>query len=490
MSNTAQHTSLKSSSYKSGLVNVGKIPPQALDMEEAVLSALLVDGKGVYEVMEILFTEAFYKDSHKLIFECIQDLFRNNQPIDLLTVSQGLRKMGKLESIGGDIVLVQLTQKVSSSAHIEYHARIILQKYIQRSLIRISNDSIEKAYKDETDVFDLLDLTYDNLNSVTESAIKKSESSFIDVVKSQIEKGRKIFNGEIKPGIESPIKKFNRTTGGFRNGELIILAARPGMGKTSFALSIAMYAADNNTAIGVYSLEMSAEKLVDRILSMRARIPGEKFTIHGLSDSDLSTLEPVQKEFEKMPFHIDDTSSLSIDELQIKAKIWKRKHNIGLLVVDYLQLMTSSVNSKGGNREQEISKISRGLKKISADLKIPVITLSQLSRAVETRGGSKRPLLSDLRESGSIEQDADMVMFLYRPEYYGIEEWDDYSGPTEGQCELIVAKNRNGGLVKTRMKFESKYTLFSDLEEQEPDLVRMTAAEAFDLSNDDDDLPF
>jgi len=492
MVKTEQHNKLSNSSYKSGLINIGKIPPQALDMEEAVLGALMIDERGSFEIMEFMFKDAFYKDAHQQIFESIHNLFKNNEPIDLLTVSKNLKSKGKLESIGGDMALVQLTQKVSSSAHIEFHSRIILQKYIQRSLIRVSNESIENAYKEDADVFDLLDQTYDNLNSVTESAIKKTESSFGETVIAQIEKGRKIYKGEIKPGLETPFKKLTRRTGGFRDEELIILAARPGMGKTSFALTIALHAAENKTPVCIFSLEMSSAKLIDRILSMKARIPGDKFNVHGLSDQDLNVLEPISKDFQKMPIHIDDTSSLSIDELQIKAKILKRKHNIGLLVVDYLQLMTASIGSKGGNREQEISKISRGLKKISGDLKIPVIALSQLSRAVETRGGNKRPQLSDLRESGAIEQDADMVMFLYRPEYYNIDQWDEYNNvPTQGECEYIVAKNRNGGLVRNRVGFEAKYTLFSDLEEQEPDLVPVSAAEAFDLpEHDNDDLPF
>lgn len=469
----------------------GKLPPQAAELEEVVLGALMIDTKGLYEVMEMLFKEAFYIGAHQHIFECVHNLFKNNQPVDLLTVSSELKRTGKLESIGGDYYLIKLTQKVASSAHIEYHSRIILQKYIQRNLIRVSNESIESAYKDDSDVFDLLDNAYNALNAISESALKKSDTSFIDVVNKQIEKGRQIYKGEIKPGIDTPIKKLTLQTGGFRDNELIILAARPGMGKTSFALTIAIFASEGKVPIGFFSLEMSKEKLVDRILSMKGKIPGEKFTIHGLSDFDEKALEPVRKNFENLPFHIDDSSSLTIDEFQVKAKIWKRKHGIGLIVVDYLQLMSAGGNQKGGNREQEISKISRGLKKVAMDLQIPVIALSQLSRDVEKRGGNKRPQLSDLRESGAIEQDADMVMFLYRPEYYGIDTWDDYNGvPSERQCEFIVAKNRNGGTVRSRMKFDPEYTLFSDLEVTEPDLVRMSAAEAFDLTDEDDDLPF
>lgn len=445
---------------------IATLPPQAIDMEEAVLGAMLVDHRGLVEVMDILQEDFFYKPENKIIFSEIRTQYRESQAIDLLTIAEGLRKSKKLDSAGGESYLIDLSQKIASSAHIEVHSRIIIQKYIQRCLIDNSRAIIENCYSDN-DVFTLLDNAYGYLNSVAEISVKPRETKLFDIVKSQILHGQKIYRGEIKPGINTPIQKLSSRTGGWRNSELIILAARPGMGKTAFALSCGLVAAQNNIPTAFFSLEMSAEQLTNRILSMNGKVDSQKFTVHGLSDRDVAQLAYAEKTISNLPFFIDDTASLSIEQFQIKAKRLKAKHGIRFIILDYLQLMSG----KGKNREQEISKISRGLKLVAKDLDIPIIALSQLSRAVETRGGSKRPLLSDLRESGAIEQDADMVMFLYRPEYYKINEWeDDYNRePTEGEAEYIVAKNRNGGLVRNRMKFEARYTLFEDMPDQDND---------------------
>ena len=450
---------------KSNIINLdrGKIPPQAVDIEEVVLGALLISESAIYEVSDILFADVFYKDNHKFIYEVISTFFQESKSIDLLTVSQELKKRNKLESIGGDHYLINLTQKVFGSAHIEYHARIILQKYIQRQIIKTSNYLIEDSYNEDVDVFDLLDNAYNELNKVTEQTIRKSDISFGELVSARIKKGRDIQKGLVLPGISTPISKLTKKTGGWRGGELIILAARPAMGKTAFAIKLGLHAAEQGNPTQIFSLEMSDAKFTDRILSMEGRIDGDKFNIQGLSQEDEEKLKPVQKKMATLPLYIDATSSLSIEKFQVKAKVAKKKHGIKLIIIDYLQLMSGNGKS---NREQEISKISRGLKMTAMELDIPIIALSQLSRAVETRGGSKRPMLSDLRESGAIEQDADMVMFLYRPEYYGIEEWDDDDrAPTKDQCEYIVSKNRSGGLVRARMRFEGRYTLFSDLSE-------------------------
>lgn len=448
---------------KKSILEKGKLPPQALELEDAVLGALMIDKKSIIEI-DFLDYSMFYKESNKLIFKAITDLYVESNNIDILTVGNQLRKDGNLDLIGGDWHLIQLTQKLSSSAHIETHARIIVQKFIQRNLIDISSELTNDAYDETSDVLDLLDSAYTKLNSVTEQTIRKQETEFKDVISSVLDRGIKIYNGDIKAGISTPIRQLTDKSGGWRDTELIIMAARPGMGKTAFALKCAREAISNNIPTAFFSLEMSTEQLTARLLSMEYRIDNHKFNISGLDITDQSIISDGYKELSKLPLYIDDTASLTIEQFKIKAKRLKSKHDIGLIVLDYLQLMGSS-NSKG-NREQEISKISRGLKMIAKELKIPVIALSQLSRAVESRGGSKRPMLSDLRESGAIEQDADMVMFFYRPEYYGITEWDDYDNvQTVNEAEYIVAKNRNGALVRNRMRFEGKYTLFSDLED-------------------------
>lgn len=454
-SNTSQVISLEK----------GKIPPQAIDLEEVILGAMMIDRKGMPEVMHLLSEEVFYKEKHGLIFNAIKEIYLKNDSVDLLTVSQKLKENAYLDAVGGEFYLVELTQKVSSSAHIEFHTRIILQKYIQRQLIKNSNEVIQLAYDETVDVFDLLDSAYSKLNDVSEVSVKPEEVKLGSLINPQIEKGQKIFSQEIKPGIETPIKKLTRKAGGWRNSELIILAARPGMGKTALAIAYGVHAAKLKVPTAFFSLEMSKEQLTNRIISAEARIDNQKFTVDGLDPEDARRSREATQMIHSIPFYIDDTPAISIEQFQIKAKRMASRYGIKFIIVDYLQLMTAS-NGKG-NREQEISKISRGLKLIAKSLDIPVIALSQLSRAVETRGGSKRPMLSDLRESGAIEQDADVVQFIYRPEYYGIDEWDDYDGPTVNEAEYIVAKNRNGGLVRNRMAFEKTFTLFSDLDDND-----------------------
>lgn len=459
----------------------GKLPPQAVDLEEVVLGAMLIDKRGVDEAIAILKPNFFYKEAHQHIFTAIDQLYENQNPVDIMTVSAELKKMGKLDAAGGEFNLVQLTQAVASSAHIEFHSRIVMQKFMQREVIKISNLMIEDAYDETTDVFDLVDNAYDHLNKISEVQASSNESIPSDLMGEVIQKGKDIFSGKVKPGIETPIKRLTNKAGGWRDGELIIMAARPGMGKTSFALLSAYLPAKAGIPTAFFSLEMAKKPLVARLISMEARVNSNKFNTHGLDDHDLERIEKVKAEIQKAKLYIDDTAELTIKTLRIKVKRLIQKYGVEMVVIDYLQLMEG--NEK--NREQEISKISRGLKLLTQEMQIPIIALSQLSRGVETRGGSKRPLLSDLRESGAIEQDADMVMFFYRPEYYRIKEWDDYGqGPTVGEAEYIVAKNRNGGLVRNRMKFEAEFTKFSDMEEEDEQAPIEFPEE------DNDDLPF
>ncbi|MCL4143110.1 UNVERIFIED_CONTAM: hypothetical protein GTU68_034459 [Idotea baltica] len=429
---------------------------------------MMIDKKGVDDVIDILNPDAFYKQAHQLIFDAMFRLFNESEPIDLLTVSTQLRKDGQLESVGGDFYLVGLTQRVASSAHIEFHARIIIQKYIQRRLISISSEIIDEAYDETSDVFDLLDSAETKLFEVTQGNLKKSSEAAEGLVSQALKKIEEISNKEGMSGIPSGFSKLDALTSGWQPSDLVILAARPGMGKTAFVMSMAKNVAiDFNTPVAIFSLEMSSVQLITRMISSETGISSGKLRKGDLQPHEWEQLNVKVKNLSKAPIFIDDTPSLSIFDLRAKARRLASQHGVKIIVIDYLQLMTAgSVNKGGGNREQEISTISRNLKALAKELSIPVIALSQLSRAVETRGGSKRPLLSDLRESGAIEQDADIVSFIFRPEYYGLTEWDDDDhSPCEGQAEFIVAKHRNGGLENIRLKFTGHLALFSDLEE-------------------------
>ena len=445
----------------------GKIPPQALDLEEAVLGAMLIDEKGVNEVIDILSPEVFYKKSHQLIFESIQRLFRESEPIDLLTVSADLKKNKNFEIVGGDFYLIGLSQKVSSSAHIEYHSRIIQQKFIQRKLITISNEIISKSYNESTDVMDLLDEAESKLYDIAQNNIKGSSETAQNLVIQAKNRIEEIGNREGSlSGISTGFEKLDRLTSGWQPSDLIIVAARPGMGKTALALSMARnISVQKKIPVAFFSLEMSSVQLITRLISAETGLSSDKLRTGKLAQHEWQQLNVKVSDLESAPLYIDDSAALTIFELRAKARRLASAHDIKLIVIDYLQLMNLGSSNKAGNREQEISTISRNLKALAKELNIPVIALSQLSRAVETRGGTKRPILSDLRESGAIEQDADIVSFLYRPEYYGITEWDDdMKTPSEGQGEFIVAKHRNGALDSIKLKFVANLGKFEDID--------------------------
>ncbi len=500
---------------KSTIINLerGKIPPQSVDLEEVVIGAMMIDKKGVDEVIDILHPDVFYKDAHRYIYEAIFKLFETSEPVDLLTVSSQLKKDGRLESVGGDFYLIKLTQKVASSAHIEFHARIILQKYIQRSLIKISNEIIEEAYDEATDVFDLLDAAESKLYDVTQGNLKRSAETAQNLVIQAKKRIEEIANKDGLSGVPSGFDKLDKLTSGWQPSDLIIIAARPGMGKTALTLTMARnIAVNSNIPVAFFSCEMSSVQLITRLISSETGLSSEKLRTGKLEKHEWEQLNVKVKALEKAPLFIDDTPSLSIFDLRAKARRLASQHGIKMIIIDYLQLMTAGGTSKGGNREQEISTISRNLKALAKELNIPVIALSQLSRAVETRGGSKRPILSDLRESGAIEQDADIVTFIFRPEYYKIDEWDDEErSPTQGQAEFIVAKHRNGGLESIRLKFISNLGKFDNLDdfdspfefqskmnadEDNPFITKNLpdANEAFDSSmnniEEDNDVPF
>jgi replicative DNA helicase len=446
---------------------LGKIPPQAVELEEAVLGALMLEKDALTNVIDILKVESFYKESHKVIFQAILDLFSESQPIDLLTVTTQLRKNGALEIAGGAFYVTELTSKVASAANIEYHARIITEQSIKREMIRIASEIQKEAFEDTTDVFELLDKMEQSMFEISEKNIRKNYSDMRSIMRdaiAELEERKNQKDG--LTGVPSGFTALDRVTSGWQKSDLVIIAARPAMGKTAFVLSVLRNAAvDHSRPVAIFSLEMSAVQLVNRLISSEAELDSEKIKKGTLADHEWAQLVHKTAKLSKAPLFVDDTPALSILELRAKCRKLKAQHDIQMVVVDYLQLMSGDSKSggQGGNREQEIASISRALKKIAKELSIPVIALSQLSRAVETRGGDKRPQLSDLRESGAIEQDADMVMFLYRPEYYGITE-DEGGASTAGVGEVIIAKHRNGSLENVKLRFIGRYTKFTDLD--------------------------
>ncbi len=450
----------RKSSLDLGTMVFGKIPPQAKDLEEAVLGAIMLD-KGAFDtVVEILKPECFYVEAHQRIFRSMQGLSNKSQPIDILTVAEELRFKEELEMVGGAYYVTKLTNTVVSSANIEAHARIILQKFIQRELIRISGEIIGDAYEDSTDVFDLLDDAESKLFEITNNHLRKNFDTIDSVLVKTIQRIEDLrHKNEDVTGVPSGFPSLDRVTYGWQSTDLIILAARPAVGKTALALNLARNAVMSTskpTPVALFSLEMSAAQLVQRILSAESEIWLEKIARGKLEEHEMKQLyaRGIQR-LSQAPLFIDDTPALNIFELRAKCRRLKNKHNIGMIIIDYLQLMSGTGENRNGNREQEISNISRNLKALAKELSVPIIALSQLSRAVETRGaakdGSKMPQLSDLRESGAIEQDADMVIFMYRPEYYDITS-NEMGESNRGETLIRIAKHRNGSLETIKLK--------------------------------------
>lgn len=435
----------------------GKVPPQAKELEEAVLGAIMLEKSAFDTVIEILKPECFYVESHQRIFRSMQSLAQKSMPIDLLTVVEELRLKEELEMVGGPYAVTKLTNAVVSSANIETHSRIVLQKFIQRELIRISGEIIGDAYEDSTDVFDLLDDAEGKLFEITNNHLRKNFDSIDTVLVKTIQRIEDMRNRkEDITGVPTGFPSLDKLTYGWQSTDLIILAARPSVGKTAFALNLARHAALNPakpTAVAFFSLEMSAGQLVQRILSAESEIWLEKIARGKMEEHEMKQL--YKRGIEKLanaPIFIDDTAALNIFELRAKCRRLKNKHNVGLILIDYLQLMSGTGENRNGNREQEISRISRDLKGLAKELQVPIIALSQLSRAVETRKeGNKMPQLSDLRESGAIEQDADMVMFIYRPEYYDITS-NEMGESNKGETHVRIAKHRNGSLDTIKLR--------------------------------------
>jgi replicative DNA helicase len=447
------------------LQELGKMPPVSYELEEAVLGAMLLEREALTSVIEILYPELFYREANAFVFEAILELFKKSQPVDLLTVTQQLRLMGALEFVGGAAYVANLTMRVNSGAHIEAHSRILVELFMKRELIRIGSQIQREAYDDTSDAFVLMDRAEQEIFAITERNIRKSiekVGNLLSEAFSEIEEKRGKEGG--LTGVPSGFLPLDRVTSGFQKSDLIILAARPGMGKTAFVLSAARNAAVAGKGVLVFSLEMSRLQLVNRLISAEAEIDSEKLKNGDISAEEWKRITERTATLEQAPLYIDDTPGISILELRAKCRRQKAQNDIGMIIIDYLQLMVADANKQTGNRQEEISQISRSLKALAKELNVPVIALSQLSRQVESQGNNdKRPQLSHLRESGAIEQDADIVMFLYRPEYYKITE-DEQGRSLLGVVEVIMAKHRNGSLGSVELQFIGKYTKFADPE--------------------------
>jgi len=450
----------------SALLNdIGKLPPQAVDIEQIVLGAMMLEKNAVSKTIDILKPASFYDPKHQYIYAAIRELFASTNPIDLITVTTLLKKRGELEASGGAAYLSQLTNRVASAAHIEFHARVISEKHIKRELIRMSSDIIRDSYDDTKDVFDVMGSAEGELFQIAENNMGKQVQNLQSVVLEAIEEIEKASqNTDGISGVPTGFFDLDKLTSGWQRSDMIVIAARPAMGKTAFVLSMARNTAvDYGKAVALFSLEMSSVQLVKRLISSEARIHAEKLRKGNLREDEFQQLHTRITKLATAPIFIDDTAGLSVFDLRAKCRRLKMQHNIELVIIDYLQLMSAKDGKGGGNREQEISTISRSIKEIAKELNIPIIALSQLSRSVEQRGGDKRPILSDLRESGAIEQDADIVGFIYRPDYYGFLE-DEDGNPNNGIGEIIIAKHRNGATDRVRLRFVQEYARFENIE--------------------------
>mgnify|MGYP003297322072 CR=1 FL=1 len=473
----------------------GTLPPQALDLEEAVLGALMLEKDSIVTTQEFLSPSAFYKEAHQIIYAAIEELSADLKPIDLMTVSEKLRQKKQLKLIGGAQYLASLTQKVASASHLEYHASIIAQKHVQRELIRASTDIQRRSYDESTDVTELIDFAESEIFKITESNIKRDVQTAKNVwakTIAAIEEASK--NTSSMNGVPSGFTAIDRITLGWQPSDLIIIAARPSMGKTAFVLSMARnIVLEHNKAVAFFSLEMSAYQLMMRLFVSESGLDSKDIRSGRLSPEDWNKLEQATKPLSDAPLFIDDTPALPINEFRSKARRLKTQYDLQLIIIDYLQLMSAGSSETKGNREQEVAFISRSLKAIAKELNVPIIALSQLNRTVESRGGTKRPQLSDLRESGAIEQDADIVAFIHRPEYYGLTE-DESGASTAGLAEIILAKHRNGETTDIKLRFRKEQARFMDLDEAtvpaaedygtiDSEGFAMTGARDFDLGD-------
>lgn len=441
--------------------NIGKIPPHDIEIERAVLGALMLEGEAFAEIVGILKPNSFYGGGHGKIFTVISEMYNKDEPIDILTVTNALKKKNELESVGGRVYIASLTESVAGAHNIEYHAKIVAQKYLQRELIRVATDIQKKAFNSSNDVSELLNYSEREIFNISEGSIKKDVlpvNIILDEALKQIEANAKKKDGI--SGVASGFFHLDQITNGWQNSDLIIVAARPSMGKTAFVLSMTRsISIEHQIPVAFFSLEMSSVQLVNRLIAGECEINANKLRSGNLEDWEWQKLEQRLKNLRESKLFIDDTAAISVSELRGKCRRLVHEHKIELIIIDYLQLMTAGQQA---SREQEVAMISQSLKALAKELNVPIIALSQLNRAVETRSGNKRPQLSDLRESGAIEQDADIVMFIHRPEYYKIETLSDGTDAA-GKAEIIIAKHRNGAIGDVVLNFEPRYAKFTDI---------------------------
>lgn len=463
------------------------VPPHSDELESAILGAMIIQQSAVFQVLEIIFNpEVFYRDCNKKIFIAIVDLYKSDSNIDLVTIIHNLRSKNELDLIGGMSYVANLTNMVNTAAHIQFHARILLEYWMRRKMIESAEIQRSMAYDESIDVFDAMmyaTKAHEEVTSVLSVGEEKTIGQYIPKVIENILRAREL---DGLSGVPSGIIELDKMTGGWQDTDLIIIAGRPGMGKTTAVLQFAKNASNMfDYNVGFFSLEMGAEQLVKKIVASEVGVSTSQLNKGKISDTTIQEIQ-LKKSLNNSKLLIDDTAGLNIMQFKAKASKLVRKYNVKLIIIDYLQLMSGG--SSSGNREQEISAISRSLKIVAKTLGIPIIALSQLSRSVEQRGGDKRPQLSDLRESGAIEQDADMVIFCYRPEYYKIEQ-DETGASVIDRMSLIIAKHRNGGLDDVWVHADMKKSLICDLDsipKQEPEYTFNDHGEVFQLPEKND----
>ena len=482
--NSKKQKPLQQSMFDTG----GRLLPQDKDIEEAVLGALMLEKDAYTMVCDILKPESFYEPSNQIIYEAIQALGAAQQPIDMLTVVEKLRQMDMLDKVGGPIFISELTSRIASGAHIDYHARIIAQKYLARELISFCANIESKAFDESNDVDDLMQEAEGKLFEISQRNVKKDVIQIDPVIEQALNQIQAVSNRQSGlSGLECGFSEIDKMTSGWQNSDLIIIAARPAMGKTAFVLSMAKNMAVNlNTPIAVFSLEMSNIQLVNRLICNVCEIEGEKIKSGSLTQNEWDKLNSRIKNLFSAPMFIDDSGNLSIFELRTKARRLVREHDVKMIIIDYLQLMNAS-GMKFGSREQEVSMISRSLKQLAKELNIPIIALSQLNRDLEKRSEGKVPQLSDLRESGAIEQDADIVCFIHRPEYFLKSDRDAQGNDIRGLAQFIIAKHRSGAVGDVKLRFRNQFARFENwVEDSDSNSNLVTVGSSINTSNNSD----
>lgn len=484
------------------LVHLGRVQPQAVEFEKAVLGACIIEQDAFAVVSDFLKPNSFYDSKHQFIFQAIQSLAAANLPVDVLTVVEQLQKQGELENAGGAAYIAELSRTMLSAAHLEYHARVVADKALARELILYTSRVQKEAFEEGLDVNTLMQKAEGMLFELSKTQLKKDFTHIDPVIDEAYQMLRKAAaRTDGMSGLPSGFEKLDKMTSGWQNSDLVIIAARPAMGKTAFVLSMAKnMAVDYKIPVAVFSLEMANVQLVNRMIVNVCEIPGDKIKSGQLAPYEWGQLDHRINALFGAPLYLDDTPSLSVFELRTKARRLVRDYGVKIIIIDYLQLMNASGMSYG-SRQEEVSTISRSLKGLAKELNIPIIALSQLNRSVENRTttnpdspDSKRPQLSDLRESGAIEQDADMVCFIHRPEYYKIYK-DLYGNDLKGTADIIIAKHRNGAVGDVRLRFTSEYARFSNIDDNTPPMptddgtIRPTRSK-IDLSGDADDGGF